>query len=144
MSADIVADTACPECAAGKHPNCDGGSWDRATDAPGTCPCWSREHEVMDADTWCVEARSHGGSTWASVVDRLSRQTADETAVFYAGRYPSWTLRLQDISTGQVVHLGHDGKPMPVDVTRLDRRTPEQIEADKAADRYEASLEVRR
>lgn len=28
-----------PDCAAEKHRNCDGGSWDNDTDKPTTCPC---------------------------------------------------------------------------------------------------------
>jgi len=29
----------CPECAAGKHGNCDGRSWDLIADQPAPCPC---------------------------------------------------------------------------------------------------------
>jgi len=32
---------ACPECAAGKHANCDGTTWDTATDALTSCPCFT-------------------------------------------------------------------------------------------------------
>jgi hypothetical protein len=32
----------CPECAAGKHTNCDGTTWDNVTDAPTACPCVHR------------------------------------------------------------------------------------------------------
>lgn len=41
----------CPECRVGKHGNCDGGSWDRDTDQPTTCPCWKaghRDEEITD------------------------------------------------------------------------------------------------
>jgi hypothetical protein len=31
----------CPECAAGKHANCDGTTWDTATDALTSCPCFT-------------------------------------------------------------------------------------------------------
>lgn len=34
----------CPECAAGKCGNCDGGSWDLRQDAPATCPCAYADH----------------------------------------------------------------------------------------------------
>lgn len=34
----------CPECAAGKHTNCDGTAWDTATDAPTTCTCTHPTH----------------------------------------------------------------------------------------------------
>lgn len=29
----------CPECAAGKHENCDGSAWDTHQDEPTTCSC---------------------------------------------------------------------------------------------------------
>lgn len=29
----------CPECAAGKHRNCDGSTWDPDLDLPVPCPC---------------------------------------------------------------------------------------------------------
>jgi hypothetical protein len=29
----------CPECAQGKHANCDGTAWDDAADTIGTCEC---------------------------------------------------------------------------------------------------------
>lgn len=45
----LVADTVCPECAAGKHGNCDGSALDVQTDEVGVCPC--PEHEdVVDAE----------------------------------------------------------------------------------------------
>lgn len=34
----------CPECAAGKHPNCDSAAWNFTTDMPCACPCWVRQH----------------------------------------------------------------------------------------------------
>ena len=34
----------CPECVAGKCPNCDGTAWDMAADAPTTCPCERAGH----------------------------------------------------------------------------------------------------
>lgn len=34
----------CPECAVGKHGNCDDMSWDPDIDAPAVCPCFVREH----------------------------------------------------------------------------------------------------
>lgn len=34
----------CPECAAGKHGNCDGTSWDASTDTPTTCTCHEMGH----------------------------------------------------------------------------------------------------
>jgi hypothetical protein len=33
----------CPECATGKHRNCDGTTWDNITDAPTACPCVCRK-----------------------------------------------------------------------------------------------------
>jgi hypothetical protein len=29
----------CPECVQGKHPNCDGYTWDDELDEPTACPC---------------------------------------------------------------------------------------------------------
>jgi hypothetical protein len=29
----------CPECAQGKHRNCDGTSWNEVLDSPDTCEC---------------------------------------------------------------------------------------------------------
>ena len=41
----------CPECAAGKHGNCDGHTWDEATDGLVTCPCKKAGHaERHDPD----------------------------------------------------------------------------------------------
>lgn len=34
----------CPDCKAGKHPNCDGGSWDVIADGPAPCPCQQNNH----------------------------------------------------------------------------------------------------
>jgi hypothetical protein len=34
----------CPECQQGKHPNCDGWTWNPGTDAPDTCPCHAAGH----------------------------------------------------------------------------------------------------
>jgi hypothetical protein len=35
----VLKPEACPECKAGKHPNCDGTAWDFDTDRPTECPC---------------------------------------------------------------------------------------------------------
>jgi hypothetical protein len=62
---------------------------------------------------WRVEARTGGYLFgWSRIVDRLSRKVAGETAEFYAGRYPEWQLRLHDEETGELIHLGKDGKPL--------------------------------
>jgi hypothetical protein len=34
----------CPECAAGKHGNCDGNTWDNAKDDLAPCPCAKLGH----------------------------------------------------------------------------------------------------
>ena len=34
----------CPECAQGKHGNCDGRAWDLELDEPAICECWTN-HE---------------------------------------------------------------------------------------------------
>lgn len=35
----------CPECAQGKHGNCDGTTWDNLLDEPAPCPCDEAGHE---------------------------------------------------------------------------------------------------
>lgn len=35
---------ACPECAQGKHPNCDGTTWDNEHDELTVCPCNEAGH----------------------------------------------------------------------------------------------------
>jgi hypothetical protein len=34
----------CPECAAGKHGNCDGSAWCTVCDHPEACPCYQGDH----------------------------------------------------------------------------------------------------
>lgn len=34
----------CPECAAGKHANCDGGAWNQERDEPAICSCYRQGH----------------------------------------------------------------------------------------------------
>lgn len=34
----------CPECRQGKHPNCDGTTWDLQADGPAACPCAEGGH----------------------------------------------------------------------------------------------------
>lgn len=36
--------TVCPECRAGKHPNCDGTAWDVEADGPTVCTCHTLDH----------------------------------------------------------------------------------------------------
>jgi len=217
VSADIVADTACPECGVGKHQNCDGESWDKKTDGPAVCPCCHSGHTVVRLDdhttseiralphphkkpqTWRVEARTHGQHAWQMYVDRLDREVALQTAEVIQPLHPTWELRVVDEATAEAVHLGRDGKPLQIaprpwtpdedlpsggkritvkrvcdgcgkpigDVTeaeldrtvaglpllsvrgecpncmpaRIDTRTEEEVQADRLADRYEASLE---
>lgn len=35
----VTEQAICPECAAGKHPNCDGTAWDHERDELTTCQC---------------------------------------------------------------------------------------------------------
>ena len=82
-------------------------------------------HPHPKPDTWQVEALIYGEArSWSVYVDRLDRSVALETAEVIQRIHPWWTLRLQDTSTGEVVHLGRDGKPLPDDVMVPDRRTP--------------------
>lgn len=48
MTADDVLPTGppCPECAQGKHVNCDGSTWDPDNDAPAVCACAIGGHET--------------------------------------------------------------------------------------------------
>lgn len=39
----------CPECAAGKHGNCDGSAWDFLTDEPTSCPCACNVEQTQPA-----------------------------------------------------------------------------------------------
>jgi hypothetical protein len=40
-----ISEFPCPDCAAGKHANCDGGAWNMAEDAPGLCHCYVNGHK---------------------------------------------------------------------------------------------------
>lgn len=60
---------------------------------------------------WQWKVQAEAGKRWSTQVDRLNRQTAGETAEFYARRY-EWTLRLLDDETGETVKLGPDGTPL--------------------------------
>ena len=41
----------CPECAAGKHLNCDGVTWDDDLDCETPCPCWEADPRRHQEDT---------------------------------------------------------------------------------------------
>lgn len=41
-------DTICPECAVGKHDNCNGLSWDNEKDSYTPCPCAVNDHKKDD------------------------------------------------------------------------------------------------
>jgi hypothetical protein len=59
---------------------------------------------------WIVEERAGTNAPWRKYADRMDRQAAGELAEWLAKRYPASGWRLQDLSTGEVVHLGLDGK----------------------------------
>lgn len=40
----------CPECAAGKHGNCDGTTWDNTRDERVPCPCPSAQHPAQPTE----------------------------------------------------------------------------------------------
>jgi hypothetical protein len=40
----VPAPSPCPECAAGKHGNCDGRTWDNLADDYAVCPCSDAGH----------------------------------------------------------------------------------------------------
>lgn len=44
-TAEVAAPPPCPECAQGKHDNCDGTTWDPVADAPTACPCAEGDHQ---------------------------------------------------------------------------------------------------
>lgn len=70
---------------------------------------------------WVVEARNADSRFgWSCVVDRLDRKRADETAAFYANRYPEWQMRLHDKATGEVIHL-KNGKPLEINTQEISR-----------------------
>jgi hypothetical protein len=59
----MSARTACPECRAGKHPNCDGTTWDTVRDEPAACPCAAAGHgtgQLDDLFTATDAADAHG------------------------------------------------------------------------------------
>lgn len=61
-----------PECAAGKHGNCNGSSWDVALDAPVKCPC--RCHGALAlADRFDAEV----GGVYGAVAARLRDDHVD-------------------------------------------------------------------
>lgn len=39
--------TACPECATGKHGNCDGTAWDNKSDRRCDCACALLDHDPV-------------------------------------------------------------------------------------------------
>lgn len=44
--------TVCRECREGKHPNCDGHSWDPDADLPTDCACSVRVHQDPCTHAW--------------------------------------------------------------------------------------------
>jgi hypothetical protein len=94
--------------------------------------------------TWRIESRVSVHSTWRrqpGFVGML-REDALVAGEWLANRYDLGQFRLQDMSTGELINLGADGKPLPVAVAVVpDRRTEAEVQADRLADRYEASLE---
>jgi hypothetical protein len=95
----------------------------------------------VSADTWRVEVRGPHQMAWSTYVDRLPRSVALETAEVVRSLHPEWTLRLVDDATAEIVRLGSDGRPITDGVMVADRRSPEEVLADLAADRAEAALD---
>lgn len=57
---DVSESGPCPECVQGKHGNCDGTAWDRATDQPAPCPCAGRAHTApRDGSTYHRHPLTH-------------------------------------------------------------------------------------
>lgn len=46
----------CPECAVGKHGNCDGRTLDHATDEIVPCPCRAGNHGALQDQLWPLPA----------------------------------------------------------------------------------------
>lgn len=44
----------CPECAAGKHVNCQGEAWDQEADEPTLCTCPGLEHPSRRLSCGCL------------------------------------------------------------------------------------------
>lgn len=40
----LIGPEPCPECAQGKHGNCDGTAWDDESDGEAVCPCQEAGH----------------------------------------------------------------------------------------------------
>ena len=61
-------DTRCPECACGKHANCDGTAWDDTTDAPTACECADTAHAIRALRDAVDEAYTDRGRViwWAN------------------------------------------------------------------------------
>ena len=45
---ECISQHVCPECAAGKHGNCDGGAWCLVDDGPTPCSCAGAGHQPAD------------------------------------------------------------------------------------------------
>jgi hypothetical protein len=67
----------------------------------------------MTAPTWCVQERTHSHREFRTYVDRLERDIAIETAQVLHHLHPDWQMRIVDEVTGELLHLGLDGKPLP-------------------------------
>lgn len=72
----------CPECAQGKHGNCDGTTWDEIGDAPATCPCLTDRHgEKVDQGITYVDhdprGISGGSLHTVTISDHVHIRTSD-------------------------------------------------------------------
>lgn len=61
----------CPECAQGKHGNCDGSSWNPAADDIDTCPCAARGHFTPDPRDEETAKVLHGMAEEAAKTDTM-------------------------------------------------------------------------
>ncbi len=87
-----------------------------------------------------VQERITATDSWEPCATQLTRTLAEETALVLHQLRPALRRLFNDDGNGEVVRLS-DGKPLPLDLMRRDFRTLEQVMADVAGDRYEASLE---
>ena len=75
-----------PDCAAGKHTNCDGTGWDEETEALADCPCSCHTH-VTDAEVEAFKA------AWRVAGEKIGRGIAEPGTKTRAGLRAAFAAR---------------------------------------------------
>jgi hypothetical protein len=70
----------CPECVAGKHPNCDGRAWDDVADAATTCACIDSTHTREPAEEQAPETEEPTMTEPTEPTDSTETPAADAPA----------------------------------------------------------------